>query len=692
MKRWALSILLLLIGTAASGQVYSPKVLLAGQVDASSLETLVEGVYRQAGAETEREKVEAIWRYFLTDGRFVEPGFWYHIAGWAYEEPLGEVLDAMQLINSYGFGLCYHIAPLLEAVFEAGGFPDARVWFLTGHTVTEVFYEGAYHHFDSDMLGYSCVEGKTVKDCHVASVREIEKNGEIITGKLLAPDQVNAKLVDEPWYPADVRAKAIGGLAGLFTSTSDNWLFPYTRYARSHTMDFVLRRGERLIRYFEPEEEGLFYLPYANTENGWREFPREFARWKIRTEDGPHSQKDNRRWATGRLEYRPLLGDRSSYYFPLNQNLRLPSGGGGILVRRDAERPGYAVFEVASPYVVIDAAFKVTAALAGPEETMLAETSTDGGYTWLEAGTIEGPFEGEWKVAPRVMTESEHGARNAVGGSYSYLVRFTMAGPGAAAISDVALTTRVQLNPRTLPKLASGENRLQYEPGPAQRRWSAPVRLDRVHNAAALVKHIRYFEEDRQGFLLAADNRRAEILFELSAPDGGPLASFDAGARFLDIRDGIAPDKLKAEIRKTSIQSTCTAGEPAAAIEWSTSADGEFKSLWEYDPNPEWRDGTPIDRLLRWPEVDRRVSELPAGTRKVYVRYRLEGIALDDIRLSVTTTEEGHQGELEIVHVWDESGERRTHAETVAEAGAAHDYVVEAQGPVVNRAVILQVR
>ena len=56
----------------------------------------------------------------------------------------------MKLLNSYGFGLCYHIAPLLEAVWKAGGFEDARVWFLTGHTVAEVFYDGAYHYFDKE--------------------------------------------------------------------------------------------------------------------------------------------------------------------------------------------------------------------------------------------------------------------------------------------------------------------------------------------------------------------------------------------------------------------------------------------------------------------------------------------------------------------------------------------------------------
>ena len=74
------------------------------------------------------------------------------------------------------------------------------------------------------------------------------EDGSIITGKLLGPKQVDSKSVDAPWYPADVRANAIPDLAGLFTSTRDNWVFPFTRYSSGHSMDFTLRPGERITR------------------------------------------------------------------------------------------------------------------------------------------------------------------------------------------------------------------------------------------------------------------------------------------------------------------------------------------------------------------------------------------------------------------------------------------------------------
>jgi hypothetical protein len=217
--------LTLLVAGAAAAQVYSPKVLLQGQPDASDPHLLAQGIYQQAGAHTPRERAEAIWRFFLTDGRFVKPGFWYHIAGWAYEEPMGEVLDTTKLLNNYGFGLCYQIAPVLEAVWRAGGFEDARVWFLTGHTVAEVLYDGAYHHYDSDMLGYNTIGPGPANQSPVASVHQLESDGNIILSKLKGPKEADPSVVDNPWYPADVRAGAMGGLAELFTTTSDNHLF-----------------------------------------------------------------------------------------------------------------------------------------------------------------------------------------------------------------------------------------------------------------------------------------------------------------------------------------------------------------------------------------------------------------------------------------------------------------------------------
>ena len=635
------------LAVTAAGQVYSPKVLLKGQPDASDLRSLAEGIYAQANAHTPRERAEAIWRFFLTDGRFVKPGFWYHIAGWAYEEPMGEVLDPLKLLNSYGFGLCYHIAPLLESVWKAGGFADARVWFLTGHTVAEVYYDGAYHYYDSDMMGYNSLGQGSPRQLPVASVHQIEEDGNIILSKLKGPKEVDPAAVEAPWYPADVREAAIGGLASLFTTTNDNWLFPFERSPQGHSMSFELRPGERLTRYFQPEPAGSYYLPYKSTGREWEEFPQEVSAYRIKTADGPQSQKDDRRWATGLLEYRvPIRGDATQ------------------------------VFEVHSPYVIIDAQFEFDAVLSAGQ-TLTIETSTDAGRTWLPAGTLRGPHQGTWQAEPAVLTSSLHGRRTAVSGAYGYLVKVTKA---AGALHGAWLRTRIQLNPRTLPELAAGRNEVVYTAGPAVVRRSIPANPSNVTGA-------RYVSDGAQGYWVPTSEEPGEFVFRLNGPEGRPLGGFDVGARFLDLSAGLAPDKFTAEVRKVP---PLPATHPSASIAWSASPGGPFHTIWEYDPSLKWKDGIAIDRTLRWPEVDRHV--VVSGTHAVFVRYRIRDLALDHFRLASQTSGDGNASPLDVTHVWKENGTVKTFTQRIPAGANRSRYAVEIpQGAkVTNEALIFE--
>jgi hypothetical protein len=629
-------LLLFVLLPLGQAQVYSPVVLKINQVDATSLKALVDGIYRQAGVRTPREKAEAIWRYFLTDGRFVKPGFWYHIAGWAYEEPLGEVLDPIKLLNSYGFGLCYHVAPLLEAVFEAGGFEDARVWFLTGHTVAEVLYNGKYHYFDSDMMGYNPAGSGPLKERPVASVHDIEGNGEIILGKLAGREHLDPVNVDAPWYPADVRAHAVGGLAALFTTTNDNWIYPSQRYRQGHTMDFTLRPGERITRYFKPESNDSYYLPYSFNGIVWQEFPKEFSEFHIRTEDGPRSQKDARLWGTGKIEYRPpLTGNNSSL-----------------------------VFDMPCPYVIFDAHYTVNVNLPA-DNSLMIESSVDDGHTWIKDATLHGPFQGEWNAGPAIIMRSEHGKFTHVSGTYSYQVRVTSQGIGLTqAIRDLLITTDFQANPRTLPELVPGRNELQYR-ATGQNRVEIPIRAEYLDHFASGIENLIYTGQDGQGYLINVGTDPGVVTFTLVSPDGCDLTAFEAGGRFLDLRDGLAPDKLTAEVRKVAPWPTGDVVKPNAEIAWSTNPQGPFRTLWTYNPNLTWKDGQSIDRTLRWPEVDRKVDQLPAGTKKVYVRYMLSGMAFDDLRLAMVRPASRSSSAVQITQLWKENGVEKSYSKRI---------------------------
>jgi hypothetical protein len=134
------------------------------------------------------------------------------------------------------------------------------------------------------------------------------------------------------------------------------------------------------------------------------------------------------------------------------------------------------------------------------------------------------------------------------------------------------------------------------------------------------------------------------------------------------------------------------ASRAGASIAWALAADGPYTTVWEYAPPAGWLDGKPQDRLLVWPEVDRRVEGIPAGTRKVFVRYRLDGMALDDIRLSsFTRPEAGPAARLEIKHEWLSGGMRMSKTIEIADPSTGSSYNLDAgTGEMKNKTIILE--
>lgn len=655
--------MLLCYAVSLNAQVYSPRVLIRGQVDSTDLKSLAQGIYRNAHAVTDREKAEAIWRFYLTDGRFVKPGMFYHLPGWAYEEPLGEVLDPVKLLNSYGFGLCYQDAPLLEATWDAGGFKHTRVWFLTGHTVAEVFYGGQYHYYDSDMMGYTTIGDGPFKSSPVASVQQLEANRSILLSKLKGPKEVIPGAVDNPWYNADVRAGAIGSLANILSTADNNYVYGYKRYPRGHAMDFVLRPGERMIRYYNPPDSGIRYLPYKTDGRSWKEFPGAF----LPVADGPKSEKDARRWSIGILEYRPA-------------QLRTEEKG----------TASQSIIAMPSPYVIIGARFSMKVSLVGAQE-LVVETSTDGGHTWTQASTLHGPFSGEWVAEPAAMAQSAHGTMNAVAGTYGYLVRLTLRGSGPAigqSIRDLMLATTFEFNPRTLPLIVPGKNVLNYEASDVV-RTKLPIHANNAQLFAERFSNVSLVSEEGQSYLRNASGKVAEMVFKLVPTAQGKLSGFDTGGRFLSLREGLAPDKLTAEVRKVTPWPADPGAHQAASIAWSLKPDGPWITIWTYDPKIEWPDGHPVPRILRWPEVDRSVRRA-SGFRAAYIRYRFENLAVDDIRLATMQPAPAAPSTLHITHTWVQDGKPAEFTETISgERRKMYQFEVPSATTIQNQALIL---
>jgi hypothetical protein len=192
---------------------------------------------------------------------------------------------------------------------------------------------------------------------------------------------------------------------------------------------------------------------------------------------------------------------------------------------------------------------------------------------------------------------------------------------------------------------------------------------------------LRHVVEAGQEMLCPADGS-AETVLELD----GAQAGFDFGARFIEVRDGLAPDKLTAETRKTGAQ-----GKPGPAmVEWSQSPKGPWKSVWTFPAHGAGLDGEKIDRVLRWPEAFVSVRDLPEGSGKIYVRVRTQGPCVDNVRASAWSRGENPAGRLRITHTWTEKGVRRQHSEMVAAGAPQREYRITAGAGPQNESLTLE--
>ena len=89
----------------------------------------------------------------------------YHVAERLdYSRPINQGIDPhepMRGLGVYGWGYCDDFAAIFANLCRAKGYP-ARVWGLSGHVVTEVFYDRGWHLFDPTTVRYLQNDSGTV--------------------------------------------------------------------------------------------------------------------------------------------------------------------------------------------------------------------------------------------------------------------------------------------------------------------------------------------------------------------------------------------------------------------------------------------------------------------------------------------------------------------------------------------------
>ena len=88
------------------------------------------------GTNTPAERARAVWE-FCRRHRF-------HACTWD-----NECYDALKVLHVYGYTLCGNESHVINDLWKTAGLKTRR-GYPVGHSITEVFYDGAYHLMDSD--------------------------------------------------------------------------------------------------------------------------------------------------------------------------------------------------------------------------------------------------------------------------------------------------------------------------------------------------------------------------------------------------------------------------------------------------------------------------------------------------------------------------------------------------------------
>ncbi len=396
--------------------VVNPRVTVNGRLDWFDKESIAKEAL--SSAKTDEEKAVALWEFARTQHqRMTPPGDRF-------------ISDPVVMFNVFGYGNCGCISPALATLAEAAGF-KGRVWELHGHTVSEAYYDGAWHMLDADT-------GRMFRDPddnHILSVREIQDRG---LWRLFKKDN---RGYDEHGY--------------------DKWRLS------NHTMAITLRPGEKLVRTWRPS--GKFYNYWAHDRY------KPTQAWLL-----PPT-----RYASGELVFRPRFSLEALDRDAGDCEFLLPrargQAGPALRVEPPAEgvertrRQGHVTYHVKSPYVIVGGRFEATFFRGRHSGRDWISVAVKNAWTVDREDAEEGwvrVYGAAWRSdVGELPTVVDFGhlfntAERDREGIYEYDIRFEFAASdpaeGTVGMSDLILTTELQVAPLSIPALESGENTIHY--------------------------------------------------------------------------------------------------------------------------------------------------------------------------------------------------------------------------------------
>ncbi len=412
----------------------NPRMTVNGLYDWYDAKSMAAEITR--GCTTDEEKALAIWS-------------WVRYRTFQRSPRDESSLHPVRAMNGYGYGICGHVAAWMKCLWTAAGV-KARVQELWGHTVSEAFYNGAWHMLDGNVkVFYLDRDNRTI-----ASLATLEHDRWLIE-RTIHPREF------QPWFIGPDPPGRNEQFVRYLISYKDNYEeHSYdAEIAKEYTMAMTLKPGETLTRWWTPE------LGKFEGRSGRAEAPR--------------------RYANGRLTWEPDLRRTG-----IRQYLSIPSYGNVATHAEDGRGPAVHVADLQDSLYTRPSVFSIPIVSAYPivggrfSCTLVREGSSGLDQATISFGRSAWGSEGDlYSIRWGGGTENadlDLDSRLAKGDApYAYNIAFALRGnaeakpPTQAGFDAFRSVTDLQVSPHSLPALVLVNNTVHFwhqSPGPVKVR------------------------------------------------------------------------------------------------------------------------------------------------------------------------------------------------------------------------------
>lgn len=468
------------------------------------------------------------------------------------------VYDAARSRFSYGYGLCGTVHAWNEPYWKAAGFPARRRAF-PGHTNSEIFYDDAWHAFDTDMAGLLFR-----RDGVVAGYDDIIRDPSLV-------DSVKPPLPHYPYaWPSDFNVMKQGWQT---VAKEKKWYSLYNGGYEAHPGIVHLRSGESFTRRFDPDHYGgpenrrYWHAQAGGPRRDWT-----YVNAGQPRHDGAEANaRGNASYCNGEFIYAPDLLSDAYREGTVAQSSNVSHGSQGLF-SRDGEHASV-VFRHFSPYVICGNPADDSQPLSSPatdglvisgeaKGSVTVEVSADQGQTWQAKQPLRFPLD---------LTDE-------VKGRYGWQLRFSWSGD--ASIGKLRFSTTTQVSQSIYPRLKPGGTEVQYRAAsrgvvPLLPNWGLAAAEVGAFEATELRSdNLEYQPRSSQQRLAyrTTNNRPAHVVFPLTAPHG--LREIHAAARYAIRNPPPADHDFRLQV------STDGGGTWETFAQAEIPADNEFSSGW----------------------------------------------------------------------------------------------------------------